>query len=538
MDEKKKKDLIKKLSGEKDFDKDYSAANRRWFVDKLIRVFEAQGQSDAQIEQKTATTIRDAKTVVKAKRDFRIGFRTEEKFARTNRKRRVEILYGAIAHHPEFTTSANAKFLDYIARRRYRTIARMELFVNPNSRGFFRYPETCPADQRWRVNVDANGHWDRVAGSKTGLPQTIKPQAGGDVDPVASINKLYVSKKDPCKGNLFDCAVTLSIIFMDSLQESRKPNDLLKALHGRGNPYLSIIHINIGSHFLTDNSANSMFEKLHHPPEDIQIGDHVYIFNHPLYKLFNPTGSWRGEHSLLANCGNRKVESEDGLVFVGHGMVGTVHKFYNKLLLELQTLLYRAYRIGKLFLEYKRTNGSSQPASKVSFSDHVLTDPGGGTRNARLYHFDIDFKFNDYQKTPTRQNKKPQRTEHGFVIVHLTSENKFGIHEKKSIADALADQPLVNIIPFDRVPHDPGEELYDAAYWSIFYPDPTTGIITHFPVFNVHRNTVVIRQVTLKDLFNVPFAKADPAATGAHMTRPRVDFGSAYQSFLTTNGAL
>ena len=92
----------------KNFDSRYSAPNRLWFAEKLIRELEAEGLADATVEQKTREVIQQAKTVVKANRDFSLRLAAEGNARFTKRalqdmlKHRVEILYGAIASDRRF----------------------------------------------------------------------------------------------------------------------------------------------------------------------------------------------------------------------------------------------------------------------------------------------------------------------------------------------------------------------------------------------------------------------------------------------------
>ena len=59
-------------------------------------------------------------------------------------------------------------------------------------------------------------------------------------------------------------------------------------------------------HFTTDSRPNNaLFEQLSIKSEDLQVGDHAYVINHPLYLLYYPTGAWGGEHSFIAEIDSR-----------------------------------------------------------------------------------------------------------------------------------------------------------------------------------------------------------------------------------------
>jgi hypothetical protein len=219
MDDKKRQDLIKALADAKNFDSNYSAPNRLWFVEKLIRGFEAEGLADNLIEQKTHDIVQQAKTVIKVNRDFSFTLaavgnsRFTTQAIREMRKHRVEILYGSIAFNRRFI---EPKYLNYLllnAKRRFRSICRMHFWVNSNG-PYFNYPRICKTDQHWRVNEEAEPFWERQSPPKD-VPLELKAQASGSTDPVAALTKIFVKKTDPCKGNLLDCSTVASLLFMN-----------------------------------------------------------------------------------------------------------------------------------------------------------------------------------------------------------------------------------------------------------------------------------------------------------------------------------
>src|SRR5215470_12845108 len=189
MDDKKRQSLIKALAGAKNFDSNYSAPNRLWFVEKLIRGFEAEGVADNSIEQKTRDIVQQAKTVIKANRDFSLTLaaggnsRFTTRAIRERRKHRVEILYGSIAFNRRFIEPQFLNYLLLIAKRRFRSICRMSFWVNPNGQ-YFSYPHRCKTDQHWRVNEEAEPFWERQSPPKD-VPLELKAQASGSTDPIA-----------------------------------------------------------------------------------------------------------------------------------------------------------------------------------------------------------------------------------------------------------------------------------------------------------------------------------------------------------------
>jgi hypothetical protein len=560
MDAKARKSLIDSLAGATNFEASMTEPNRRWFVGKVIDVYQARGESDAAIKTKTGATVTRAKTAATKHRDFKISIKFDSKEKATERglrSRRAQILYGLIAYDPELADTANeAQFL-FVAKRRYRSIERFQFFINPNGRGYLRYPDTCPANLQWRVNVDANTLW-KHADPTTNYPiLMVTPPNPPDV--VKALDKLFVAKKNPCEGNIFDCATALSFVYMDALLEAKSPKTLFDELWARNPPvYLCIFHVHgtIGSladltstvkrngFFLTDMRATTLFTKDHIPQEDLQVGDHIYIHNHGLYKTLRPHGAWQGEHALVTDFGNRKTQDDAGFRFMGHGMprggeTGAIPRFYGNLLNELNTLLYRQYRMGGIFLAYKKSGDTLFPA-KVTKQTATAIDWKGNLQTVDFYFFDLDFKYRNMLKKPPRGKTFAEASEHGFVAWHIAATREFGIHVKKTIAEARTAgiRTKLDGVRFTRF-NPPGTptEMFDAVEWSIPYLGPNDEDLL-YSVYRKKGAAVEAVLVEMWELYSEPFLKLDASLSGIFATRLKVDTSAAYTSFLTSKGAI
>jgi len=545
MDAKAKKALVDTLSDAKNFDTLYPTDSRRWFVDMAIRAFEAQSMSDVQIETKTIDLIVKATRIVMAKRDFSIGLKVGSSLDKIQRKRRVEILYGAIASHPEFGETANADLLEWDARRRLRGVTRMDFFVNPNSQGYFRYPKTCPTNERWRLNVDAQAFWEESpAPPAYQYPFPLKRPTTGDPNYVTAIGKVWTAKKKPCEGNLLDCGVTAGAVMLDSVLEAKDQPKLLKKVDSRGATNLAIHHISRADDdsFIGDPGAEGLFERGSVAVGDLQVGDHVYIFNHGLYKEFRPTGSWTGEHSLVFNAGDRNYRSKNGFHFGGHGKEGTVFAFYDDFLAELQTYLHRAFRIGAIFLAWKNSGGTTVPAAQVQ-TVHESVPWKGNQIAIDLHEFKVGYSYPDYQKAPKKGEGKPKIRETGFVVAYAPAIKRFLILKARTLLDIDPPKWHLEAITFER---KDGTPEFDPLGWAILYVDPTKPeppagqdpVPERYEVFTKDRTGLTPKKLTIDDLFKSPFAKRDPKKEPIAMTRPRVSFTSAYKTFLSANGAI
>ena len=385
MDDKNRRSLIKALGISKSFDSNYSERNRLWFVEKLIRRLEADGLGDSAVEQKTSEVVQKAKAIVKANRDFSVALtaagndRFSKRALKSMRRHRVEILYGAIAFNRQFVEPQHLNYLLFIAKRRFHGICRMHFWVNPNvkksnRRGYFTYPHHCSVDQRYRLNEDAEPFWEPEFPPRT-LPIKLEPQPNGAPDPVVALTKMFVKKTGPCKVNMLDCSAVASVLFMESLLEAKDRDRFLKKLASRGTGYLIIHQLGFAlePNFFRDPSTEGVMEEVAVPAGDLQNGDHAYLFNHPLYKTFRPTGSWRGEHALVYSVNDRNYRSKNGYFFGGHGMEGTLFKFYDAFLSELKSHLAVARQVMAAHLAFMRGGAPAIAPGTVREEEHAIS---------------------------------------------------------------------------------------------------------------------------------------------------------------------
>jgi len=564
LDDKLRKKIVADLAEAANFDSNYADEDRRWCVGKLASVYSAQGVADANIESTVKTLLVKAKTLVKAKRDFKIGVKLDAKRAATERAalaRRVEILYGLIATDPTLVDTANNSMLDFIARRRYRTIERMSLFVNPNGRGYFRYPDTCKTNYtlgrwHWKINETAKTYWEPL-NPPLDIPIWMRnpPATPAVFDPVKAVGTLFTQKDDPCKGNLLDCATTMNIVLMDSLLEANDPGVFMTALANKTKIYLSVIHVNPPvitqpeAFFLTDPSAEALFTKGGAALDDLQVGDHVYIRNHLLYKTLRPTGSWSGEHALVTDCGNRKIDSDKGFKFMGHGMphggeTGAIPRFYKGLLAEINTYLHRTFRLAAIFLNYLDSGKMVPPQTKVQHVTQDETDANGVTFTVDYYLFDVDFTYNDHMSKPPTGTKVATKSEHGFVVGHSVTNKQFMLHHRRTLADATGDGVIDHkagiLFQPDPTPDTAPKNDNDPVGWNLIYLDADGTSELNYTLFKRSSVGKGLSAVLLDmaDLYTEPLARVGGAGSDVFTTRPRVSLDATYISFLKTKKAL
>jgi len=556
LTENQKVEIINALHTRSNFNRQYTLVNRNWFIRHMIEHYSASGVADAMIRNTVRTFIDSCKTIVNAKRNFTIGVNFSTAIVRSKLRRRVEVVYGALAAKPELAQSANENLLDFIIKRRYRAVMRMDYFVNPNSGGYFRYPKTCSTNTGYQVNEDANTFW--VAFNYLGRFFKLSPPNPNPPQVLASfkIDKLFTRKSDPCLGNLLDCARVLSVVFMDTLFEAINKDTLFIHLESKPDfvvttpppssvvlrhPHLSICHVNsdVNAHFIMDSTSEGLFSKLDVPATDLQVGDHVYIYNHPLYKVFNPNGSWRGEHALVYDLENRNYRSSSGFMFGGHGKEGTLYQFYSAFMQELKTHLERAYKIGKVHLEFLQSVSPVLGSNALSGGGTVTVanaslNIAGTIEAVILFEYQKTIRYSDYERNGARQ------TVNRFVIVQ-PKQFAFWIDDNNTNAAVIAaGRPTIPIPIQRRIAPASGAtrtDQYDPEFYSIPYRKEGSANVEFYDLFRKVNGSIRIRQIRINDLFADPFSVV-PGTSDLKTTQPKVDVSTSYQTFLRAKGAI
>lgn len=545
LTEAQKVSIITALGTRPHFNRYYSQVNRNWLIRHMIEHYASTGVADSSIQGSVQTFLSTCKTIVNSKQDFTQGVPYTARLLRSKRTRRVEIIYGALASNPDLSIAANAKVLDFIIKRRFRAVMRMDYFVNPNYQGYFRYPERCSPTSNYQVNTDAATYWQSFDSGWNGIffKLITKPQSPG-----SNIIKLFIRKSNACQGNLLDCARVLSILFMDSLFEAANKDTLLSYLAAKPstnipinssstshNFYLSICHPNDlpNSQFITDNTSEALFAKPAVPADDLQVGDHVYIYNHPLYKVFNPDGSWRGEHALVYDINNRNYRSRNGFLFGGHGKEGTLYQFYSAFMQELKTHIERTYAISKVHLEFRQTGTLSDGTHTIPGGSVIVSTTSTGTQ---IFEYHKTITYIDYEHRGRR------RSQNKFLIAHMNaSPYLFWIDKETAAANLISNGQPTDPINLKRRTNPPSGSTstvdYDPQFYSIVYRRPNSTTDEFYDLFQFVSGRIRLKQISINDLFADPFSVV-PGTSNLRTTQPRSDASAAYQTFLNAHGAI
>jgi hypothetical protein len=541
--------LAAKLSGDKKFDSNYTARNRAWFAHAVVDAV-AAAKPDDQVEAEAKRIIGEAHKRVAADRGFTVDVPLNEyetMLERGDQARRVEAIYGAIAQAPALADTAQDVLRRFLVRRRYRAAVRMVYHVNPNTNGYFRYPGDCrqpppPGRADWRTNVDTKDLWETFTAEK--VPLRLKAPSGGAADPKAAAEKLWIAHDVACEGNLFDCAHALCCVLMDSLFEAHDVDKLFKAVHARGREHLAIYNPTQWpeKYFLWEKPTEPrrLFSTEKVLPADLQVGDHVYIWNHGLYPQLIPGGDWSGEHAIVTGTGTRKLADGKGFLFSGHGLDDpqTVEQLHDELVKTLQTALHRTYAIARIFLLFRSTGDASIPASQWGRELIQMTAPDGAQIDVVAYGMAVEFRYGDYRRQPRRDGSPPLVTEPGFIAFDIPAWKAIAISPQG--VETVAEQLELGIKRTTQLIRtaEPatGGSPYDRTLWKIAYRDSDTNTEQHFPLFGGPRGS--LRLLERKEMPKIKFARLQATDPQAIVTRPTVDTSASYISFLRTSGAL
>jgi hypothetical protein len=141
-------------------------------------------------------------------------------------------------------------------------------------------------------------------------------------DAVSAINALFTPETDYKQRNLFMCDHTIHALHLEALVFSRTKRGQGTAWlesdlsNNAAKPHWLRLYVPLGStslDFLASIGTPSHFayDKNAHAG-DLQIGDHLIIFNHPAYQAATHTGVWKLENAVV-------VQTVPSLLMQGHG---------------------------------------------------------------------------------------------------------------------------------------------------------------------------------------------------------------------------
>ena len=627
MDDTAKKALAAKLAAKKNAFVNYSSENSKWFIKKVIDYLAGKGTTDGDMETATQAIIDKAKVAVKARE--KKGFNnTDVKykwFAYSDRRSRVQIIYGLIAMHPQFVETADPAYFDFIIERRFRSIQRMMYFVNPTDvRSIFSYQEG--ACTTYKLNKDAGPSWLSL-----NIPFVLN--STGTTDPVKAVDWIFKVNK-LCDKNILPCDPVATILHMDALQAANNTKKLFDQLITEGGQYFKIDNpvshlgntrsgnhlmtetvavispganvqvevgliggflelampaynfnnsndnrvfalatpclINLGDQheavnvtgvnpvtkkiviasvtntyaagakiylnghpnypayqFLSDSRPDkALFEQKSIKLDDLQVGDNIYVRNHPLYRVFQPRGVWGGEFSFVLEIESRSIKEEvfeSSFKVAGHGLTGTMLEMGNNMLDMVNADLGMLQDVAKKHIQNKQMG-------KYTANVNIVTKTVGGT-SFKYYEYDVAIMYTVLVEGEFTAVVRPN----GFVIIEDTTRNDLFRVANLDTKDSTAATDFDGIDIFFMGTTFNNTTAYKLSNWGIRYYNTQMGKFESLRLYEP--NDLIPASISFDDLKNAgPFISMKQDAD-VFVTRPRVDFSTTYQDFLVNNGA-
>jgi len=509
-------DLVKDVTN---FDLALSDECRKWFVDRVIRSLEAATPplDKAVIQARTRDVVSRAKAIAKAKASIKLKIPVEMQFPAwygAHHSRRIETIYGAIAFDPSLVETANDKYLDLVIRRRYRALARMELWVNAISTfPLFQYQDsTCST---LRINQAAVPLWNVATPHSDGkggtLPRwTIKSTGSTAMTP--AVDALWQPVTAQCEGNVLECATAMSTVLIDSLLETKDPNAFLGSLSSHGPRFLAICNPLLPDaipNFIFDVPNQRAFKVEHADIKDLQIGDYVYFQNHPLYEVFEPFGVWHGEHAVVSAL--RSKDPLTGIKITGHGVAPTdIATLQSKLLKGLNSYISLLFAATSEFLRY--LEGTYPSPDVVTDQAQIMIE--GRMEQVDFYLFNRALSWTNFETQPIQQDSLS-----AFLIVHAPNRHELGLHRTRDLA--AAKQNPGNLIPvYLAVSVAPPGDL-NIVNWGVPFVPAGTNAQVYWPLAaRDSSNAVCINYLRQVDMPSPPLAH-ERGKTGVLMVQPQ-----------------
>ncbi|HEY5741427.1 MAG TPA: hypothetical protein VIS99_02705 [Terrimicrobiaceae bacterium] len=291
-------------------------------------------------------------------------------------------------------------------------------------------------------------------------------------------------------------------------------------------------------HFISDSRPDrALFEQVTVKSVDLQVGDHVYVINHPLYRIFWPGGAWGGEHAFVSEIDSRDSAApalRSTLKLEGHGLRDTLLGMCTTMLEDNNIVLATMQALTKIHLNYLKDTGRRTTA-KVTFIERLEPTTGTSTAKMNVFEYRVPYTYSvvigGQKKTNTKTN--------GFVIKEQAAapNSAFEIFNNDgtdSIVDATHPRPdaFLGVVFIGSAP----AEAFTLSKWATPYFNAATVKLEALPLFAKDNKTPTV--LTFEDLVKAkPFMATDDVGD-VYVTRPRVDFSATYQKFLQDNGAI
>ncbi len=329
------------------------------------------------------------------------------------------------------------------------------------------------------------------------------------------------------QGNTFEKA---EIIAANPVQQRIRFKSLANS-YSKGARVYKFIDLPIPYHIIMDSREDkALFEQKSVKSIDLQVGDHIYVRNHPLYASFYPKGVWGGEHSVIVELSTRKFDSPmmgDQMKVAGHGLSLSLKGMIGNMIARMNLVADIVQEIVKIHLANLKLNQLNS-STNVTVKSKTI-----GSVAYKVLEYDKSFTFYD----PTENAFKTSTT--GFVIAQEKIDSgEFFLYNYASKDSSDDKNRFIEPFFFDGTVNNSTTRYKPENYCFKFY-DTLTGKIKKWHLFETSSGGLPINKTfKFEDVRAIsPFHRLD-TNTDAFIIRPRVDFSNAYLNHLNTAGAI
>jgi hypothetical protein len=302
-------------------------------------------------------------------------------------------------------------------------------------------------------------------------------------------------------------------------------------------------------HFLNDPLIDkALFERVYIDKDDLQVGDHVILSNHPLYEQIL-VGAWAAEHSFVTS----RFNDDNKLWTFGHGLSDPIEDVAEQLLEELNEHL-DLMRAATLLHVRDRPSDRAKDERCTNADGNVVPCSSPDVTHREAFYLPFAYTGRDARK---REYIREVNATDGTVSKYKMPDD-MAAYEADRVRPVGGDGKVALTVKRERDPGAfaefhftyegkeqyfvtaPGEPPGQPRSWGVLYLDGLHVQPRFYPLFTVgiSRLITVGNWLGYRDLQNLFPIYGDPSSSRIPVIRPRVDFRPEYRSYLTDIGAL
>jgi hypothetical protein len=302
-------------------------------------------------------------------------------------------------------------------------------------------------------------------------------------------------------------------------------------------------------HTVSDSRDQSLFDHDFILADDLQIGDHIYVANHPLHRTRLGSTIWNGEHSFILDPWQTKLSDT---VVTGHGVTRlTVAQVAWIMLEEINAFLRLTRKLVDLWLALP---AGATPAKEGAADDALRDALGRILLQSGPMPFVGKFRAFNLAAIKYRKSGKDLIYPSSWVMdlegdsgpKHIERKQAliFDYDPNRTKAAPAVTKPFTNLIAVLR--HDSMIALLgpEKKHYAVSYIDDNAGLLVYMPLYYPigpkKGQEVELGYADVQDsiIFNRTVDTSGKKESRVFVTRPKVAATAAYHARLKQIGAI